>query len=1362
MDSGKPIRTTTATLVVDVTDVNDNPPYLAEPRSIQVTENGPPHQRVAQVKFGDPDDWRLGHGPPFTVTLDPRASPYIQSKIKVTLDKNGDDGGGIGLVWTRTSLDREECVMLLVPLLVSDGGWPSLTTTRTLTIHVDDVNDNPMLSAAKTITVHTIHQQQQQQEGGMVSLGRVYVQDPDDWQEGDKTYAWGQQKQQQQQQQQRQQQQIKQYQHQHHHHHQQQQQKIHHHHHHHQQQQQQQQHQIHQHHQKNTQQKQKIHHHHHHHHHHQKQQHQHQQHPGFYLDTHTGHLTMESNTVEGRYELMVRVTDESQGQRGVRANVSIEVKWLSMADLTYATPFTLTTHPHHLVKEREGGESLLKRIERTVSAWVRVRGGVGVSAVWAEAATTTTQQQQQQQTTSTTRVWLVTPGINNLHHILLYRMNELSKILGVGVQEVGVGGCGEAECGAVDVGGVGEEVEGVGVGLDKIGMGGVEEEIGMGVGGGRGRVGGGRGRVGDDMGVRGRGGRGGRGGVCLRRALVKQEGYSVLDMNRWCIPTSETHVRCICPHGTFGSRCKILTRHFHGRLGGGVGVGGEGPMPTQKGGWAGSSSSSSSGGGVILTLNTSYSLADNSWHRIDIIWKDELVELIVDLCSGGMTQSPPSPPTVTSSVTPTLTSSHDLPPDAHTCRGAARLSSTSRVLRTSGMLQVGGVANPSEFILQGLTNTPSLRGCLRNLRINGKLVDLGTGVVSEGSTPGCPQADCSIQGLDCGIHARCEGSPGLLWCECEPGWAGSTCITPTTPVTFLHNSYINVNLSFTPPAYSTSISLRFRTWMKGGELVVLWSRVSGDSWCIHMMEGVVCSVLHIHPTHTTTLCLTRSLVADGQWHSLHAIRYGSASFLMVDDSDDGLYNSSVVLEGRQALRMEGQAAVRLGGSPEYKGLSLVKVHNDLRESCIDDLRISGRRVILPPTNNNNNNNNNNHHNNKQTNNKNNNIGGSSETFTYRSVKEGCYSPSVCYNVTCQSPLTCVDNWRSFQCGCGKGEIYNRNKSICEDENECVWRPCLNGGTCFNIHPGYVCGCSDGFSGQHCHLAAIGGKTSLKISLVALVAILVWCVCILLVVCAFLLHQHHRRSSPRKNLTEAKEGNTHNTKGTTTTTTSTPCQHNNNPNDNLLQLQLLKPPRTKFNNGHPPWTKNPNIADVDVLQVDAAFDTSSTEEQQQQQAILSCLSPTNPENGRRITDVARDRGKKERTRNKNGGRGVGMTDDFNLRDVESDRGKEERMRNKGGGGEERRGGGGEKRGRERGGGEDREVEERRVEERGGEEERRGGGEVPRNSMITDDLRNYAYEGDGSSPGSLSSCLESCNGSDKLLMGGFGEVSNMLDS
>ncbi|XP_069173551.1 uncharacterized protein [Procambarus clarkii] len=177
----------------------------------------------------------------------------------------------------------------------------------------------------------------------------------------------------------------------------------------------------------------------------------------------------------------------------------------------------------------------------------------------------------------------------------------------------------------------------------------------------------------------------------------------------------------------------------------------------------------------------------------------------------------------------------------------------------------------------------------------------------------------------------------------------------------------------------------------------------------------------------------------------------------------------------------------------------------------------------------------------------------------------------------------------------------------------------------------------------------------------------------MLICVFLLHQHHRRSALRRGAADNKEDAV-----SCKQQVSPPCNHT----PNLLELQLLTPPKA---NGQPAWTKNPNIAGVDVLQVDAASETSSMEHQRRSGFSVS------------VPDVERG-----------GGKSGGTT---------LEKGKQNGVGGK-----------------------------------------RAPGSIP---PAGDHLRNYAYEGDGSSPGSLSSCLESCSGSAKFL-GGFREVAHMLES
>ncbi|XP_064115232.1 putative neural-cadherin 2 [Macrobrachium nipponense] len=182
VDSGHPPLTSTATLTISVTDVNDCPPRLLHPTVFHVLENTPP-ALLGVLTATDQDVWALGHGPPFNLSLASSNLPDVTSRVDVRFISYLDSGRGGAEVWTKEPLDREQHRELSVGILLTDAG--GLSVTQNIRIIVDDVNDNQMKPASKTVYLWKA------QSGNSESpLGRVYVDDPDDWDVKDKSFHW--------------------------------------------------------------------------------------------------------------------------------------------------------------------------------------------------------------------------------------------------------------------------------------------------------------------------------------------------------------------------------------------------------------------------------------------------------------------------------------------------------------------------------------------------------------------------------------------------------------------------------------------------------------------------------------------------------------------------------------------------------------------------------------------------------------------------------------------------------------------------------------------------------------------------------------------------------------------------------------------------------------------------------------------------------------------------------------------------------------------------------------------------------------------------------------------------------------------
>lgn len=131
IDTGVPAQTGTATIKIQVTDINDNGPTFEESNLIgYVQENEAPGTSVMTLSATDPD--LPPNGAPFTYYL-------IGGKHKssVSIEKHS------GLMKTTRSIDREVTPELEVMVEVEDNGNPKMRSQHKIRVNVGDQNDSP-------------------------------------------------------------------------------------------------------------------------------------------------------------------------------------------------------------------------------------------------------------------------------------------------------------------------------------------------------------------------------------------------------------------------------------------------------------------------------------------------------------------------------------------------------------------------------------------------------------------------------------------------------------------------------------------------------------------------------------------------------------------------------------------------------------------------------------------------------------------------------------------------------------------------------------------------------------------------------------------------------------------------------------------------------------------------------------------------------------------------------------------------------------------------------------------------------------------------------------------------------------------
>ncbi|XP_054424269.1 protocadherin gamma-B7 isoform X11 [Pteronotus mesoamericanus] len=133
-DRGKPPLSSSTTLTLHITDVNDNAPVFQQSAYlVHVPENNPPGASIAQVSASDPDLGPNGHVSYSIVAsdLEPRA---LSSYVSVNAQS--------GVVFAQRAFDHEQLRAFELTLQARDLGSPALGANVSLRVLVDDRNDN--------------------------------------------------------------------------------------------------------------------------------------------------------------------------------------------------------------------------------------------------------------------------------------------------------------------------------------------------------------------------------------------------------------------------------------------------------------------------------------------------------------------------------------------------------------------------------------------------------------------------------------------------------------------------------------------------------------------------------------------------------------------------------------------------------------------------------------------------------------------------------------------------------------------------------------------------------------------------------------------------------------------------------------------------------------------------------------------------------------------------------------------------------------------------------------------------------------------------------------------------------------------
>uniref|UniRef100_A0A8U8BDV5 Cadherin EGF LAG seven-pass G-type receptor 1 n=1 Tax=Geospiza parvula TaxID=87175 RepID=A0A8U8BDV5_GEOPR len=369
----------------------------------------------------------------------------------------------------------------------------------------------------------------------------------------------------------------------------------------------------------------------------------------------------------------------------------------------------------------------------------------------------------------------------------------------------------------------------------------------------------------------------------------------------------------------------------------------------------------------------------------------------------------------------------------YTCAAQGTQTGSKKSLDLTGPLLLGGVPNlPEDFPV----HNRQFIGCMRNLSIDSKPIDMAGFIANNGTLPGCAAQRNYCETNWCQNGGTCINKWNTYICECPMRYGGKNCEQAMpSPQRFSGESIIiwsDLDITISVPWY---IGLMFRTRKVNGMLMQA-NAGAASKINIQILNNYVQFEVYSGLSQVASLKMSQSRVSDGEWHHL-LVELKSAKdgkdlkYLAVMSLDYGMYQSTVQI-GNQLPGLKMKSIIVGGVSGDQ-----VSVQQGFY-GCMQGVRMGETSTNIATLN--------------------------MKQAIKINVREGCEVDNPCDSNPCPQHSYCSDDWDSYSCVCDPGyfgrdcvDVCNLNP--CEHVSTCVHKP--------SSSHGYTCECGQSYYGQYC-------------------------------------------------------------------------------------------------------------------------------------------------------------------------------------------------------------------------------------------------------------------------------------------------------